>query len=152
MKEINGNAPVKCTRTITVNAGNEEVWQVLTHIDSWTTWNTEVSKVKLNGELKPGTTFDWKTGGARIHSTLHTVEPFKNFGWTGKAFGAFAIHNWALTETNGQTKVTVEESMEGFLVGLFRKTFNRNLENGMQKWLELLKQKCEADPATGKKL
>ena len=100
-------------------------------------------QVKLNGVLKPETTFDWKTGGAKIHSTLHTVEPFKNLGWTGKAMGAFAIHNWILNEINGQTQVTVEESMEGFLVRLFKKSFQKSLENGMQKWLELLKRECE---------
>lgn len=143
MKETNNNAPAKCSKAITVNAGIGKVWQVLTNIDDWTTWNTEISYVSLNGELKPGTTFDWKTGGTKIHSTLHTVEPFKSFGWTGKAFGAFAIHNWTLSETNGQTTIVVEESMEGFLIGLFKKLFNRNLEKGMQKWLALLKQECE---------
>lgn len=143
MKAINNNAPVKCNKEITINTDSEKVWDVLTDIDKWTTWNTKVSNVKLNGMLEPETTFDWKTGGAKIHSTLHTVEPFKNFGWTGKALGAFAIHNWTLKETNGQTKVFVEESMEGFLVSLFKRSFNKNLENGMQKWLDLLKQACE---------
>jgi len=143
MKGINTNAPVKCSKTILINSNAEKVWSVLTDIDNWTTWNTEVTHVKLNETLKPETTFDWKTGGAKIHSTLHTVEPFKNFGWTGKTVGAYAIHNWTLSETNSVVKVSVEESMEGFLVSLFKKSFNKNLENGMQKWLDLLKQECE---------
>jgi len=143
MKNINNNAPVKCSKTITINASSEEVWNVLTKIDNWAIWQTDISNPKLNGELNPNTTFDWKSGGAKIHSTLHTVEPFKNLGWTGKTFGMFAIHNWSLTETNGQTKVSVEESMEGFFAKLLKKPFNKSLENGMQKWLELLKQECE---------
>jgi uncharacterized protein YndB with AHSA1/START domain len=143
MKSINHNAPVKCSKTITINASIKKVWAVITNIDNWATWQTEISKPKLNGELKPETTFDWKTGGAKIHSTLHTVEPFKNFGWTGKTFGIFAIHNWTLTETNGQTKVSVDESMDGFFATLLKKSFDKNLEKGMQKWLDLLKQECE---------
>lgn len=143
MKSINNNAPVKCSKKITINANSEKVWQVMTNIDKWATWQTEISNPKLSGELKPATTFDWKTGGAKIHSTLHTVEPFKNFGWTGKTFGVFAIHNWALTETNGQTNVIVEESMEGVFAKLLKKSFNKNLENGMQTWLDLLKKECE---------
>ena len=143
MKNINNNAPVKCSKTITINASSEKVWAVISNIDNWANWQTDISNPKLNGELKAGTTFDWKTGGATIHSTLHTVEPFKNLGWTGKALGAFAIHNWTLMETKGQTKVFVEESMEGFLAGLFKKSFNKNLENQMQKWLDLLNQECE---------
>lgn len=97
----------------------------------------------MNGELKPETTFDWKTGGAKIHSILHTVNPYNQFGWTGRSFGMFAIHNWTLTEQVGNTTVQVDESMEGFLAGLFKKSFNKNLEKGMQNWLEFLKHESE---------
>lgn len=143
MKAINNNAPVKCSKTITINATSEKVWKVMTNINNWANWQTDISNPKLNGELKPNATFDWKTGGAKIHSTLHTVEPAKNFGWTGKTFGMMAIHNWTLTEKNGQTTVAVEESMEGFLAGLLKKSFNKNLKKGMQNWLDLLKKEVE---------
>ncbi len=143
MRSINNNAPVKCSKTITINADSKRVWSVMTKIDNWATWQTDISKAKLNGDLRSETTFDWKTGGAKIHSTLHTVVPYSQFGWTGKTFGVFAIHNWKLDEKDGKTKVQVEESMEGFLASLFQKTFNKNLEKGMQKWLDLLKLECE---------
>lgn len=143
MKSINHNAPVKCSKTITINASPEKVWAVLTDIDKWANWQTDISSAKTNGVLKPDTTFHWKTGGVSIHSTLHTVEPNRFFGWTGQTFGLFAIHNWTLTEQDGQTRVTVEESMEGFFASLFKKMFNKNLEKGMQTWLNLLKQTCE---------
>lgn len=143
MTSINNNAPVKCSKTITINASREKVWEILTNINNWATWQIDISNPKLNEELKPNTTFQWKTGGAKINSTLHTVDQFKNFGWTGKTFGMYAIHNWTLTETNGQTKVSVDESMEGFIAKLLKKSFNKNLEKGMQNWLDLLKQECE---------
>ncbi|MFP5041751.1 SRPBCC family protein [Parasediminibacterium sp. JCM 36343] len=143
MKSINNNAPVKCSKTITINASSEKVWSVITNINNWASWQTDIRNPKLNGELKPNATFVWKTGGSKVHSTLHTVEPYKNFGWTGKTYGMYAIHNWSFIETNGQTKVSVSESMEGFLARLLKKSFNKNLEKGMQHWLELLKTKCE---------
>lgn len=145
MRSINQNAPVKCSKTITINADGKKVWAIMTNIDNWATWQTDISKPKMNGKLSAGTTFDWKTGGAKIHSTLHTVEPYQQFGWTGKTFGMFAIHNWRLTEIKGTTTVEVDESMEGFLAGLFNKSFNKNLEKSMQKWLDLLKQECERE-------
>ena len=143
MKSINPSAPVKCSKTITINSGSEKVWSVMTNINNWSNWQTEISNPILNGQLKPETTFDWKTGGAKIHSTLHTVEPFKHFGWTGKTFGMYAIHNWALTEKDGKTTVSVDESMEGFFASLLKKSFNKNLEKGMVTWLDLLKRECE---------
>jgi hypothetical protein len=143
MKNINHNAPVKCSKSILINARPEKVWAVMTGIDQWASWQTDISQTKLNGALTPGSTFDWKTGGAKIHSTLHTVEPYKYFGWTGETFGMHAIHNWTLEETDGQTRVSADESMEGFLARLLKKAFNKNLEKGMQHWLELLKTTVE---------
>jgi uncharacterized protein YndB with AHSA1/START domain len=143
MRSIKNDAPVKCSKTITIDADSKTVWALLTTIDNWPTWQTDISKSKINGELKPQTTFDWKTGGANIHSTLHTVNPYSQFGWTGRSFGIFAIHNWTLTEQAGNTTVQVDESMEGFLAGLFKKSFNKNLEKGMQNWLEFLKHESE---------
>ena len=133
MKSINNDAPVTCIKTIKIHASRETVWEVMTNIDRWADWQTDISTPKLNGELQPESTFDWKTGGARIHSTLHTVEPFHYFGWTGRSFGMLAIHNWTLTETEGMTTVQVEESMEGFLASVFKKMLTHNLEKGMRK-------------------
>ena len=143
MKTINQNAPVKCSKSISIKASPEKVWAVMTNIDQWATWQSDISKPKLNGALAVNTTFDWKTGGVNIHSTLHTVEPFSRFGWTGKTMGMFAIHNWTLSEKNGQTLVVVDESMQGFLAGLLKKSFNKNLARDMQHWLDLLKKECE---------
>ncbi len=143
MEIINETAPVVCRKTIRINADLQTVWSVLTDIDRWDNWQTDIKKPKLNGNLQVGSTFDWKTGGAKIHSTLHTVEPQSHFGWTGKSLGLFAIHNWTLTEKDGDVHVLVEESMEGSLAVLFKKTFNKNLENGMIRWLEMLKVECE---------
>lgn len=144
MKNINENAPAKNTQSIMIQANVSRVWEVLTTMENWPGWNDKIQKIKLNGPVKVGTTFGWKTAGARIHSTLHTVDAYKYLGWTGKAFGAFAIHNWELTEENGQTKVTVAESMEGWLVKLLRKMMNEKLESGNRDWLEKLKAVCEA--------
>jgi hypothetical protein len=146
MRQINLNAPVQCRREIIINAGIERTWQTLSDINAWPHWNPAISKARLKGEMVPGSTFEWKTGGVGILSTLHAAEAYKNLGWTGKAPGVFAIHNWKISDHNGKTKVEVEESMEGILASLFKRSFARNLEQGMEKWLQLLKDKCEVEP------
>ncbi len=139
----NEEAPAFCKKTMLIHAKPECVWAVLTNINNWNSWLTTVSTSKLNGTLQPNTTFDWKTAGAKIHSTIHTVDPYSNFGWTGKVYGVFAIHNWTFKETDGGTEVTVSESMQGFLAAIFRKYFNRTLENDMVQSLQQLKKACE---------
>lgn len=143
MSAINPNAPVVCRKTILINASVEAVWSVLTDIDHWPEWQAEIPTAKANGPLAAGTPFKWKTGGLKIRSVLHTVEPPRYFGWKGTSVGTYAVHNWILSEKDGQTEVEVEESMDGIPVRLFRKSFQKSLESGMQTWLELLKKRCE---------
>jgi len=136
MKSINIKAPVKCNKSITIMASSKKVWEILTNINNWNSWQTDISKSKLNGELKPNSTFDWKSGGAKIHSTLHTVEfGFKRLCWTEKTFGMFAIHNWTITEKDGKTEVSVEESLEGLFAKLLKNTLNKDLEKGCKTGL-----------------
>jgi hypothetical protein len=105
-----------------------KVWFVLTTIGNRDKWQSAITKPGLKGTLSEGAKFVWKTGGVKINSTLHTVTPYEAFGWTGKTFGMYAIHNRSLSDQKGATLVTVDESMEGFLTVLFKKSFNRNLE------------------------
>ena len=143
MKSINYKAPVKCSKTISINATPQRVWQLLTDINKWSVWQTDISYSCVQGVIKANTTFKWKTGGAKIVSTIHTAETNHLLGWTGKTMGLFAIHNWTLNYKDGSTEVIVIESMEGTLAKLLKKSFNKSLEKGMLHWLELLKAECE---------
>lgn len=143
MIPINENAPVKAKKSIQIDALPQIVWKLLSEIDKWNEWNQDIKQSKLNGELEAGSTFDWSSGGAKISSTLHSVIPQKVIGWSGKAFGAYAIHNWSISEVNGNTEVWVEESMEGTLMRIFRGYMQNILDNGMNRWLEQLKEAAE---------
>jgi uncharacterized protein YndB with AHSA1/START domain len=143
MRNINHNAPVTYASSIAIQASPERVWSVLTDIDGWASWQNDIRKPKLKDRLVSGGTFVWTTGGIAIHSELHTVEPQRTLGWTGTAPGTFAIHNWNLKAHNSGTLVSVEESMEGFLVRLFKNLFRRNLEKSLNTWLQLLKGASE---------
>ena len=143
MTSINENAPVKAKKSIQIDASPSQVWELLSNIDNWHEWNQDIKESKINGPLVPGSTFDWKSGGTKIQSTIHTVTPYKELGWSGKAFGSFAIHNWTLTDLNGKTEVVVKESMEGALMRFFRGFMQNTLEEGMETWLMHLKEAAE---------
>ncbi len=143
MTPINENAPVKAKESIQIDADPEKVWNILSDINNWDKWNSDIKYAKLNGELKAGTTFNWNNGGNKIKSTLHTVTPFKEIGWSGKAFGSFAIHNFTLSNVNGKTELLIEESMEGLLMRLFRGFMQNTLEDGINKWLTQIKEVVE---------
>ena len=142
-KEINHHAPVTDRQQIWVQAPAEVVWQVLTDIENWSSWQENVKSAKLQGPVAEGTKFVWKAGGLTFHSQLHTVEPQEAFGWTGKIMGAFAIHNWRLEAEGKRTRVIVEESLEGFFPSMMKSSFQKQLTSGMEKNLLELKDKSE---------
>jgi uncharacterized protein YndB with AHSA1/START domain len=141
--QVNRNAPVFQANEILIQASPERVWVVLTDINQWPSWNPKISRAAIPSAPMVGAKFNWKINGASISSILHTVETNRAFGWSGVTFGGSAIHNWYLENKNGHTLVRVEESMEGWLVGLFKKKMNADLAFDMAFWLEKLKLATE---------
>ncbi|GJM35844.1 MAG: hypothetical protein DHS20C18_48450 [Saprospiraceae bacterium] len=140
---INKDAPVISQAEIEIEAPIEKVWQILTTINDWPTWQSEVTESNLKGELKEGAAFKWKAGGLSFSSQIHTIEPQIGFGWTGKTFGASAIHNWFFKEKEGKTVLKVEESLQGVFPKFFSGYFQKNLDIGVQKNLQDLKNAAE---------
>ena len=140
---LNPMAPVQTRQSIRIQAPAEKVWQLLSRVDHWAAWNPDITGPRLNGALQPGTSFDWHTGGLTIHSTLHTVQPPTALGWSGPAFGTFAVHHWTLTRHDGYTEVLVEEDMEGWLVSLLKPMYQKGLNGSIARWLTCLKQAAE---------
>jgi uncharacterized protein YndB with AHSA1/START domain len=140
---INQDAPVKSHSEIVINAPIEKVWQILTTINDWPNWQTEVTESNLKEGLKEGVEFTWKAGGLTFTSQIHTLEPKIKFGWTGKTIGASAIHNWFFRSEGQKTTVFVEESLQGVFPTLFKGYFQKNLDKGVQKNLTDLKTASE---------
>lgn len=142
--QLNPAAPVRSKHTVRIAAPAEQVWQVLSQIDAWPSWQPDLAYAHLRGPMQNGTRFEWSASGfLPIHSTLHTVEPGAAFGWSASAFGSFAVHNWQFISHEGYTEVTAEETMEGWLVRLLQPIMQPALDKGNARWLAYLKQAAE---------
>jgi hypothetical protein len=144
---INESAPVKATREVYIEAAAGSVWTILTGIDRWPGWNAAVSRARLEGSLKPGTIFRWKSGGSSIVSTLQEIEPGNRVSWTGRTLGVAAVHVWTLRPQGSGVLVTTLESFEGWLVRLFRGAFQRLLDRSLEDTLHALKSAAEGHSA-----
>lgn len=140
---VNKEAPVFQTREVYINASPERVWEVLTYVEDWEVWNDRIKKPALQEELKLGSAFTWRTNGSKIKSVIHTFKINRALGWSGKTFGAKAVHNWFFEPAPSGTIVMVEESMEGWIMKLMKNKMNRKLGDDMQYWLEQLKVESE---------
>jgi len=141
---IHTDAPVKTKKSIIINARPEKVWALMSQVNEWATWQSDIKNPKLESTFAAGNSFTWESGGLHIRSTLHRTIPSKKIGWSGPAFGSFAIHNWTFIRLpNGATRVEVEESMEGWLVKLLAHKFQTGLETSLDKWMLALKVTAE---------
>lgn len=140
---VNEKAPVLARGSIVIAAPLDAVWNTLTDIDGWPGWQNAVTAAHSEGEPIEGAAFRWKAGGLRFASRIHTARPMTHFGWTGRTVGASAIHNWRFEQVDGGTRVDVEESLQGFFPTLLKRSFQRQLEQGIRTNLQELKQAAE---------
>jgi uncharacterized membrane protein len=140
---VNEKAPVISKNQIEIEAPVEAVWETLTRINDWPSWQVNVTETYVYSEVKEGTRFDWKAGGLSFKSEIHTYKPKSMFGWTGSTMGALAIHNWFFEEKGNITIVKVEESLQGVFPKLFSSFFQESLDRGVLKSLKELKSAAE---------
>jgi uncharacterized protein YndB with AHSA1/START domain len=137
------NAPVFAASEIEVAADPEVVWDLMTAIDRWPTWNPDVKWASLDGELTEGSTFHWKSGPGTITSTLQRVERPSLLAWTGRTLGIKATHIWRITDRDGLTSVKTEESWDGLIVRILRGPMQKTLEQAIDSGLKYLKAEVE---------
>ena len=137
-------AVVFAESNIVINSNSDYIMKVLTNIKKWPKWRTDISKIELlDSQVEEGSNFKWNSGGLRYNSNIHTLSR-THFGWTSKTIGAFAIHNWYIEElTPLQSKVVVQESLNGWSIRLLRKSMESNLPKLISKDLQELKYECE---------
>jgi uncharacterized protein YndB with AHSA1/START domain len=140
---INQAAPVVGTSETEVAAARELVWDVLSAITHWPSWNPDVKSVSMHGALSEGSEFRWKAGPGTITSMLERVEPPQRIAWSGKTFGLAAMHIYVLEARNGTTLVRTEESYDGLVARLFRARLQKTLDGALERGLRHLKAEAE---------
>ena len=136
--EVDHNAPAVVRAETVVAEPPDAVWRLISDIDSWPAWNPDVRSARLEGELAPGSTFRWKAGPGTIVSTLRSVEPEREIGWSGRTMGIDALHVYRLEPVGDGTRVVSEESWAGLPVRLLRARMRRTLERSLRTGLEHL--------------
>jgi uncharacterized protein YndB with AHSA1/START domain len=85
--EFNRNAPATAEGELQIDADPQTVFSVISAIDQWPSWNPDVKAVTLQGPVRPGTVFRWKSGPSTLTSTLQVIDPPHEIAWTGMTSG-----------------------------------------------------------------
>lgn len=144
--KINETAILKTDKEIEIHAPIGVVWKLLTDIESWPTWHPHISGVKLKGPVEPGTHFEWKSDGFKLHSVIEEVIENSSIGWIGSGFGTSAVHVWEIIPViEGKVLVRTTESMDGWMVKLFKAKMEKKLNESLLFWLRALRKTAEPD-------
>ena len=141
--EVNRKAPAVEAADIFIEATRETVWNILSDLGSWPSWNPGVTKIGLNGPVAVGTSFAWVGGKSKIVSRLEEVDPPQRIAWSGKTLGIRAIHVWELSDRDGGTQVHTEESFEGLIARLFCGIARKMLAKALTQGISSLKAAAE---------
>jgi uncharacterized protein YndB with AHSA1/START domain len=146
LEVINPRAPVVGASEIEIAAPAEVVWEVLTALDGWPSWNPDVKSMTVYGEVAVGSMFRWKAGPGTIKAIIQRVERPRLIAWTGKTFGIKAIHRYRLESRGEGTFVRTDESYEGLIAGIFRRPLRKALDSTLASGLQHLKTEAERPP------
>jgi uncharacterized protein YndB with AHSA1/START domain len=141
--DVNRAAPVVAADEIEIAASPEAVWDVLTDLESWPRWNSDVKSMSVEGALAKGTVFRWRAGPGTITSTIQDAQPPTVIAWTGTTFGIKARHIYRLEPRGEGTLVHTEESYQGLVARLLRGSLQKTLEKGLSDGLRYLKAETE---------
>lgn len=139
---VQSDAPLRAHHEIVIAAPATQVWARLSDVSSWPSWHPTVRSAHTPASFTPGASFTWNNDGSEITSTLAVVRAPEVLAWTGSVATAKAIHVWRLSEiAPGQTRVEVDETMDGFLLTWFYG--QKDLDQAVALWLRDLKTASE---------
>ncbi|MFI9593756.1 SRPBCC family protein [Nonomuraea sp. NPDC052265] len=128
---------------VEIAAPLQRVWHLHTDVNSWPSWQSDITEATADGPLEAGSVFRWSTFGLDITSTVHAVEAPQRILWGGPAHGITGVHQWTFTERNGVVLVETEESWDGEPVLADLENMRAALNASLTSWLIYLKTAAE---------
>lgn len=131
--------------TITINASQEKIWQILTDFKNYPKWNSFITSV--SGNVKVGNHIKIKLQGMTFKPVVLTINKNTELKWLGRLWfkGMFdGEHKFKLIDNgNGTTNLEQSEQFSGVLVRLFSKSLDRNTKKGFERMNSELKLRAE---------
>ncbi|HZX04441.1 SRPBCC family protein, partial [Kribbella sp.] len=139
-RDVDRTAPVVAGHELSISAPAAVVWELLTAVSSWTSWQPDIVAARGPVPLTAGATFHWETAGFDIASTVYVADAPRLLRWGGPTQGITAVHEWVLTPTGpGTTLVVTEESWDGEVVRADAVNIQQALGESLVQWLGHLK-------------
>jgi Polyketide cyclase / dehydrase and lipid transport len=141
---INSDAPVHAHHEIDINAALDTVWRLHADVNSWPTWQTDITVAHIDGAFQPGSSFEWTSYGFTVVSTIYAVAERSRVLWGGTSGGITGVHEWVFSETATGVHATTDESFAGEPVEADITGMQSALDSSLAAWLAHLKVAAES--------
>ena len=131
--------------TVTIKAPTSEVWQKLSDVESWSTWDSSLSWCKLSASFSEGSVGSLKpSGGPKTTFELVNVVANKNFDVRSKLplCNRMVVGHRLDASPNG-TRLTHSIKFEGWLSCLFDCCIGKGLRASLPSAMNSLKDTLE---------
>ena len=135
---------------IKIKASPTKVWNLLTDIDNYSSWNPFIKSIQ--GKLEVGNQITVRieppeASGMTFKPNILAFDETKELRWLGKFFvrGLFdGEHKFEIIDNkNGTVKFVQSEKFKGLLVPLFRNQLENNTKSGFELMNNKLKELAE---------
>jgi len=110
---VDGGAPVRAHHETDINAPLDTVWQLHADVNSWPTWQTDITAAHIDGAFQPGASFEWTSYGFAVVSTIYAIAERARVLWGGTADGITGVHEWVFSETTAGVHVSAGSHVHG---------------------------------------
>jgi hypothetical protein len=141
--DVDRAAPVIAHHEIDIRASLDKVWTLHVDVNSWPTWQTEITAAHLDGVFEPSASFEWTSYGFSVTSTVYELAERSRVLWGGTSGGITGVHEWLFTETPGGVHVATTESFAGEPVVSDARSMQTLLDASLIAWLSHLKKAAE---------
>lgn len=126
------------------------VWDVLSAIDSWSSWNRVIGGVRLEGPLREGTRgrlmllLPPPVGPQTLAVRLVTVRPQQELAWKGGVPGVMqGRHGFRLEQSGEGTRLVHTEAFSGVLAPGLVRLLRGQLGKNYRRLNQGLRDRCE---------
>ena len=137
--DVDRSAPVVAVQEIDIEAPLNTIWRLHTDVNSWPTWQADITAAHIDDVLEPGASFDWTSYGFSVTSTVYEVAEQARVLWGGTSGGITGIHEWVFSQAPGCVHVTTTESFAGEPVEADAAGMQSLLDMSLVAWLGHLK-------------
>ncbi len=139
--EVQEDAAVFYSHSEIIDAPVSLIYDIISDVEQWSAWQSAVNRTYVQGFCKKGKEFKWHSSGMAFKGLIHTANPPEEFGWVAKSMWFKIVMNWTLENSDGHTRVTVEQSLSGlgseFLASSMRSTMQLTMME-LKKYAESL--------------